>query len=106
MDTNKPKWYDNQTSNSDNNELVENIKHDMCKCSKYIHETTHDSLDTNIKKFILQCDEQIKIIDRITKLQDKPRTNSELYEFKREVLDIRNNLIIEAYKRELLTWKD
>lgn len=103
MEIKKPNWYTNQTTSIENQE---DIKEEMCKCSKYPSETKYDSLDTNIKKFVLQCDEMIKTIDRITKIQDKPRANSELYEFKKEVFDIRNNVIIEAYKRKMFTWKD
>ena len=64
-----------------------------------------NSVDYSIKEFVVECDELLASVDNLLSLLNSPFKERELASLKKEVLDVRNLLIVEAYNREFLDWK-
>lgn len=63
------------------------------------------SFDMELIRFVQLCSELLENIDSLNKYRDSVRTNEDYYKFKKELINIRNRAIIEAYDRECLQWK-
>lgn len=74
--------------------LVENSTKPICS-----------ELDLNLKQFIHLCDEMEKIITIINRERDGYRLNEEYSSFRKDIHDIKNNAIVEAYERNCFEWK-
>lgn len=108
--SNKPDWYvddlgkySNWTINDEGLPAAPNVS--LTKKPVDSHKEKVSEWDRLLKKFIIECEELEKTINALTNERDRPSTNSEYYDLKKQITTMKNEAITEAYERKCFEWK-
>jgi len=84
-----------------------NVKPEWCSSNITVNSTageTVKSWDKSLKEFVECCDKLEECIVNLTEVRDRPASNTEYYQFKKELVGIKKKAIVEAYNRNIFEW--